>query len=268
MSKNKKPCVKLVRQALQLRVPKIQIHSDSRMPEDLKQPRYYSPLVENHIYKYMWDKHENEESYAMEAKYCDWCDDDYSNAEIFFQENYRFEFSKKQPSEGLELMFMQGYLSCKQLYQLRKLCREMEIVWESLSHELLRLYISAGMHENLFYLMEVGSSLLRSNEFFDDSKVRNTLERAVKLLQTQTGTYLSRWRNLVFELFNDKQRYVRDFLMAYFAPVDYAFIGTRSVNYWDMPLQSLPPYARLSESDIQFLSDNKTHFLVIKNCHL
>lgn len=266
MSKKRYPRVLSRVTVIQLSYPEIKL--DKRAPITLRMPRNFNPLVENHVWSYKWAQHLDEETYAMEARYCEWDDDDYARASSSFLDNYRFEFANRSPTKGLESLFLDGYLTCKQLYELRKLCSEIEIVFEKLTHELFELYPS-DMCTSIFNCIEdTEYHQMKSSEFLDTPSNRKVFQEAVDLLLTTTSEHLKHWRDLVFELFDDNQKFVRDYLMAYFAPVDYAYIGSRTLQFWDYPSWTYEDGKRLCEGDTAFYQRGCRQFLALKNCHL
>lgn len=264
MSKNNLPRVLLNRQCIRLCYPTIQI--DPSAPEPLRIPRDYDPLVENHIYKFMWDKHEDEESYAMEARYCGWTEEEYERHECFFIDHYSFEFAKGCPVKDLESLYKKEIISCKQLYMLRPLCYEMQIVWEKLIFKLLDFYPD-WLLTGIFNAKECSSddNPLAAEEIFDTSDNRSFLNNVIHLLHSETSSYLERWRKIVIDSCGSEHHFARDFLLAFFAPVDKAFIASRTVKYWYYPYYT-ERWNQLSEKDFEYIQSCNAQILSVENC--
>lgn len=265
MSKKRRPRVLYRITVIQLSYPQIKL--DKRAPIKLRMPRNYDPLVENHVSYHRYANHEDASTFWRDPWHYEW-NDDYVRASSSYLDDYRFEFAYRRPTDGLESLFLDGYLTCKQLYELRKLCSEIEIVFEKLTHELFELYPCDMCSHGSICVNDDHIHQFKVSEFSDTPRNRKILQKAVDLLRSETSEHLKRWRDLVFELFDDNQKFVRDYLMAYFAPVDYAFIGSRTLQFWDYPSLFKEDGERLYEDSIAFYHKYERQFLALENCHL
>lgn len=224
---------------------------NTHAPSGLKWAANFDPLAEHHLnyysdkldYKYqIWQENNNKGKTREE------CDKAAELAELHFKEIYRSEFAKGEPVEKLKSLHEKGFLTCKQLHWLLPLCNEMQVVWEKLTHKLLAYYPDDFLIEK--YMVEYTAGGEYSDEYgqpipypilFDetyDTKVgREFLESVIRLLRSETCNYLNRWRISVFNIFEEdiekeNSIFVRDYLFNFFAPVDHAYIKSRS-DYMD-----------------------------------